>query len=580
MSGSRSMPLPALGAFAIATALVLGVAAHAETADDRRMRQLAGQSQSYTGEVRALLARGADPNVPGDSGRTAVHAAAMIGAAETLRVLLEAGGDPNRRDDDGYTPLHLAAGTALSMMIVGDSIASIRVLLRGGAGADAADRRGRTALHLAAAWHDRPGGVAALAGAGADPNRRDRDGATPLHVALGDLTGWLPVVGALLEGGADPRVTDGGGLTALQLYVKTGGQRAVAAMLIDAGADPDRRYGNGEAPLHVAARGEKAGLVEALLAGGADPCVRDAKRAIPYHFAREGGAARRTLDRADGYDFACDRRERQIAEVDRAMRAAKRSNVRSGPGTEHDKVGLLEVGDEVRVTGEAGDWLRIETPDGEAFVHASLLEQAGPKVALSPKCAELGGGYTDENDAACWEEMQSQPGCYAWNGHYHSDRVADWTGSCPGGVASGRGTYSLTAGSNHGGVTTTGTFAEGKKQGRWVEKSDNGTVAEGSYVDGARSGRWTFRYASGSVTEAEGSYMDGKLHGPAVERFKSGARLEQEFRNHSRDGQPGVYVTSGGDRHPGRWSDGCFLDDDGYPWAWVGGKSKDECLSQ
>ena len=183
-----------------------------------------------------------------------------------------------------------------------------------------------------------------------------------------------------------------------------------------------------------------------------------------------------------------DRSRIQITEVDRVMRAAKRSNVRSGPGTEHDKVGLLEIGDEVRVTGEAGDWLRIETPRGEAFVHASLLEEAGPKVALSPKCADLGGSYLNVNDAACWEEMQSQPGCYAWNGHYHSDRVADWTGSCPGGFASGRGTYSLTAGSNHGGVTVTGSFRQGKKTGRWVEKSDNGTVSEGPYTDGERNG--------------------------------------------------------------------------------------------
>ena len=66
------------------------------------------------------------------------------------------------------------------------------------------------------------------------------------------------------------------------------------------------------------------------------------------------------------------------------------------------------------------------------------------QTALEPKCVELGDAYTGDNDAACWEVMLSQPNCHAWNTHYHSDRTADWTGPCPGGVAHGRGTFSLT----------------------------------------------------------------------------------------------------------------------------------------
>ena len=50
--------------------------------------------------------------------------------------------------------------------------------------------------------------------------------------------------------------------------------------------------------------------MKALLAGNADPCVRDAKGFIPYNIAREGGVIHQALDRANGYDRACDKKKR------------------------------------------------------------------------------------------------------------------------------------------------------------------------------------------------------------------------------------------------------------------------------
>ena len=71
--------------------------------------------------------------------------------------------------------------------------------------------------------------------------------------------------------------------------------------------------------------------------------------------------------------------EPEVEPADLTMWAAKRSNIRSGPGTDHAKVGLLEIGDEVQVTGEFGDWLRIEAPGGgDAFVWAPLLTEEVP----------------------------------------------------------------------------------------------------------------------------------------------------------------------------------------------------------
>ena len=54
------------------------------------------------------------------------------------------------------------------------------------------------------------------------------------------------------------------------------------------------------------------------------------------------------------------------------MYAEKRSNVRAGPGTSYEKVDLLEVGEEVRVIGNAGSWFQLEAKAGQQrrFVYA------------------------------------------------------------------------------------------------------------------------------------------------------------------------------------------------------------------
>ena len=100
------------------------------------------------------------------------------------------------------------------------------------------------------------------------------------------------------------------GLPALQRFVREGtGSGETAALLIEAGADPNGKYPNGEAPLHASIRTGgtrgKVAVADALLAGGADPCIRDAQGFYPYSIATEGGPIHRALDRAGGHDLAC-----------------------------------------------------------------------------------------------------------------------------------------------------------------------------------------------------------------------------------------------------------------------------------
>ena len=87
--------------------------------------------------------------------------------------------------------------------------------------------------------------------------------------------------------------------------------------------------------------------------------------------------------RAQGHDV--------ITPVDRPIQAIKRANLRSGPGTSFDKVGLLEPGEQVWVTGEAGDGLRVRLPSGRtAFVYAPLLGSvaAAPDPRAAVRCAD------------------------------------------------------------------------------------------------------------------------------------------------------------------------------------------------
>ena len=256
--------------------------------------------------------------------------------------------------------------------------------------------------------------------------------------------------------------------------------------------------------------------------------------------------------------------EPAVAPVDRAMQARMRTGIRSGPGPGHARIGVLEAGREVQVTGEAGAWLRIEAPDGgAAFVHASRLVPPAPRdpaADLAPRCVAMSPG------TACWQELADRKGCRFWYDYYNPEVSWTWSGPCRAAVTDGRGVLAATwAG---GSAELFGAFEGGRMQGLWVARYAGGRLEQGHYVNGSRQGRWVDRYASGRV--GEGSYANGRKHGRWVDRYASGNSLEYEYRDGSLDGQPGVYITGDGERHPGRWSGNCFLDDQGRLLIWRG----------
>ena len=115
------------------------------------------------------------------------------------------------------------------------------------------------------------------------------------------------------------------------------------------------------------------------------------------------GAAKPLMVAAGHEDLA------DFVPVDRLMRAAKAANLRSGPGTDYDQVGVLRVGELVWVTGETGNWLRIVTREAKAgFVYAPLLADAGGhRVAAEGTGAARG---PREARRAVWQIHSLKPG--------------------------------------------------------------------------------------------------------------------------------------------------------------------------
>jgi ankyrin repeat protein len=183
--------------------------------------------------------------------------------AAQLASLLQRGADPNK-------PEKLSQMTPLMTV---ETAELVKILLESGAKPDLRDLTGRGALHHAVRMREGPEIVRMLVRAGAPVDSRveDMSDCTPLMLAAEyyieerDRRTITLVIRALVALGADVDAVDNGGRNALAIAAAQN-QVDLIQLLLELGADPKRKLGNGRTPLDFAIDAKAQDAVRALAA--------------------------------------------------------------------------------------------------------------------------------------------------------------------------------------------------------------------------------------------------------------------------------------------------------------------------
>ena len=244
--------------------------------------------------VRALADVGADLNLVDPEGTTALTLAIINGHFDTAVALLEKGADPNIADKNRMTPLYAAVDMHTLQTVWGrpapvlndtvDPVGMVKALLVHGADPNVQLKRpiiGR---------HTRNTGDPSLS-----------EGTTALARAA--KSGDVAIMKALLEGGANPFVTQADYTTTAIVAAAGRGQRIYPGaasvgtqatekdslealrLLVERGVDPDAFNERGQTALHVAAARGADSVVRYLAEQGAKLDMKDRRGRTPLDLA-------------------------------------------------------------------------------------------------------------------------------------------------------------------------------------------------------------------------------------------------------------------------------------------------------
>ena len=213
---------------------------------------------------------------PNDDKNTGLHLAAAYGHLHIVHYLITKV-EPDLKGNHDKTPLHYAAEWG-QKDIGGFLLEQNNVIV------DAVDENGETALHIAAGYgYDQFAQL--LLTKGADVNARSTTSSTPL---LGAATfGHRNLVRLLLRAKADIKAADNDGFTALHRTIEHGERdfEAVAKLLLEKGADLESEDKEGQRALHLAAKFQRANIVQQLISRKAEVNAKTYSGKTPLDFA-------------------------------------------------------------------------------------------------------------------------------------------------------------------------------------------------------------------------------------------------------------------------------------------------------
>jgi ankyrin repeat protein len=220
---------------------------------------------------------------------TPLHTACYTGQVAIANYLLDHGADIQAHDIFQYTPLHRACyfpdpdrDLILRLIDMGSSV-------------NAKGKYGATPLHWAA-FRGGPDVATLLIEKGAEINVMEKNGISPLHRAA--QMGEIEVAKILIAHGADVNISDKytGPVranditgTALQIAINYSPNEEMAPLLLDSGAEFNRKDTQGNTELHLAVMKGNGNLARVLCEHGADvEAVNDFSRTPLYYAAKHG----------------------------------------------------------------------------------------------------------------------------------------------------------------------------------------------------------------------------------------------------------------------------------------------------